>query len=46
VDGLGRVSYEQSGECFFLPFAQEDVEKNVTLNVGDQVSFYIATDKR
>lgn len=45
-DGLGRVSYEQSGECFFLPFAQEDVENNARCKTGDQVSFFIATDKR
>lgn len=45
-DGLGRVSYEQSGEFFFIPFAQEDVEGNSSLHVGDEVTFYIATDKR
>jgi cold shock CspA family protein len=45
-DGLGRVTYEQKGECFFLPFAMEDVEGSKKLHVGDEVTFYIATDKR
>lgn len=45
-DGLGRVTYEQKGECFFLPFSQEDVEGNSVLKVGDEVSFFISTDKR
>lgn len=45
-DGLGRVSYEQKGECFFLPFSMDDVEDNHKLKTGDQVTFHIATDKR
>ena len=45
-DGLGRVTYEQKGECFFLPFAQEDVADNIKLRTGDQVTFNVATDKR
>jgi len=45
-DGLGRVTYEQKGECFFLPFSQDDVEGNSVLKVGDEVSFFISTDKR
>lgn len=45
-DGLGRVSYEQSGEFFFLPFSMDDVEGNAKLRTGDEVNFYIATDKR
>lgn len=44
-DGLGRVSYEHSGECFFIPFAQEDiVDPNMKLKVGDSVMFYLAAD--
>jgi len=46
LDGMGRVSYEQSGEHFFMPFAIEDVEENEKLRAGDQVTFYVATDKR
>lgn len=45
-DGLGRVTYEQKGECFFLPFSMEDIEGSSKLHVGDEVTFYIATDKR
>lgn len=44
--GYGRVSYERSGECFFLPYSVDDVDDNCNLTAGDQVSFYIATDKR
>ncbi|XP_059352111.1 cold shock domain-containing protein E1-like isoform X3 [Daphnia carinata] len=39
----GRISYENRGECFFLPYGKDDVEGNVTLSVGDKVSFQIAT---
>lgn len=46
LEGTGRVSYEQSGEHFFLPFGIEDKEDAVTLNPGDEVTFLIATDKR
>ena len=33
----GRISYENRGECFFLPFTQSDVEGNVILASGDKV---------
>ena len=46
LEGTGRVSYEQSGEHFFLPFGVEDKDDNVPFNSGDEVSFIIATDKR
>jgi len=46
VEGTGRVSYEQSGEHFFLPYAIEDLEAGQRVNVQDKVSFYVATDKR
>uniref|UniRef100_A0A1B0DBB6 Uncharacterized protein n=1 Tax=Phlebotomus papatasi TaxID=29031 RepID=A0A1B0DBB6_PHLPP len=42
----GRISYENSGECFFLPYTKDDVEGNVTLHSGDKVSFQIATNQR
>lgn len=42
----GRISYENRGECFFLPYTKDDVEGNVTLRVGDKVSFQIATNPR
>jgi hypothetical protein len=49
-DGMGRVSYERNGECFFLPFSLEDIEhaegNNIKLKSGDNVTFFIATDKR
>ena len=45
-DTQGRISYENRGECFFLPFTQKDVEGNVTVSSGDKVSFQIATMAR
>lgn len=45
-DTQGRISYENRGECFFLPYNKDDVEGNVTLRTGDQVSFQIATNQR
>ncbi|XP_033340905.2 cold shock domain-containing Unr [Megalopta genalis] len=42
----GRISYENRGECFFLPYTKDDVEGNVTLATGDRVSFQIATNQR
>ena len=37
----GRISYENRGECFFLPFTTSDVEGNVTVAAGDKVSFQV-----
>ncbi|GLH03657.1 Uncharacterized protein GBIM_09526 [Gryllus bimaculatus] len=45
-DVQGRISYENRGECFFLPYNKDDVEGNVTLRSGDKVSFQIATNQR
>ncbi|XP_012279281.1 cold shock domain-containing protein E1 [Orussus abietinus] len=45
-DSQGRISYENRGECFFLPYTKDDVEGNVTLRAGDRVSFQIATNQR
>ncbi|XP_018914708.1 RNA-binding protein Unr isoform X2 [Bemisia tabaci] len=45
-DTQGRISYENRGECFFLPYNKDDVEGNVTLRCGDKVSFQIATNAR
>lgn len=45
-DNQGRISYENRGECFFLPYTKDDVEGNVTLRSGDKVSFQIATNHR
>jgi len=42
----GRISYENRGECFFLPYGKDDVEGYVTLKPGDKVSFQIATNQR
>lgn len=45
-DTMGRISYENRGECFFLPYTKDDVEGNVVLQAGDRVSFQIATNNR
>ncbi|XP_077302230.1 cold shock domain-containing Unr [Arctopsyche grandis] len=45
-DSTGRISYENRGECFFLPYTKDDVEGNVNLGSGDTVSFQIATNQR
>ncbi|XP_060809843.1 cold shock domain-containing protein E1 [Amyelois transitella] len=45
-DNTGRISYENRGECFFLPYTKDDVEGHVTLHTGDAVSFQIATNQR
>lgn len=45
-DTQGRISYENRGECFFLPYTKDDVEGNVVLRAGDRVSFQIATNQR
>lgn len=45
-DTTGRISYENRGECFFLPYTKDDVEGNVSLLSGDIVSFQIATNQR
>merc|ERR1719474_2329858 len=45
-ESQGRISYENRGECFFLPFNIPDVEGNVTLASGDKVSFQMATVQR
>lgn len=42
----GSLSYDQAGEYFFLPFQAPDIVSTATLQKGDQVSFFIATDKR
>lgn len=49
MDGLGRVTYEHNGEWFFLPYGLEDIVDNTgntQIKPGDQVTFFIATDKR
>nr|CAD7458593.1 unnamed protein product [Timema tahoe] len=38
-DTQGRISYENRGECFFLPYNKDDVEGNVTLCSGDKCFF-------
>lgn len=49
TDGLGRVTYEHNGEWFFLPYGLDDIVDNTgstQIRPGDQVTFFIATDKR
>lgn len=46
TESQGRISYENRGECFFLPFNIADVEGNVTLAAGEKVSFQMATVQR
>ncbi|XP_049511810.1 cold shock domain-containing protein E1-like isoform X2 [Dermacentor silvarum] len=41
----GRVAYESRGECFFLPYTEEDIEEGYTLHHNDSVRFYLATCK-
>lgn len=44
---LGSLSYERSGEFFFLPYSAQDLTNpNLVLCTGDKVSFNIATEKR
>lgn len=46
-DGTGQLSYERNGECFFLPFTVDDLDgDNVKVKVHDNVTFFVATDKR
>ena len=45
-DEMGRVTYEQSGETFFLPFTLEDIENGERIKAGDHVEFFISTDER
>jgi cold shock CspA family protein len=45
-ESQGRISYENRGECFFLPFTQSDVEGNVVVAPGDKCSFQMATMQR
>lgn len=45
--GLGRVTYEHNGECFFLPYSLDDVlDNSPNPQPKDQVTFFIATDKK
>lgn len=46
VEVTGMVSYEQVGEHFFLSYTPDDVVDNVELHNGDEITFFIATDKR
>lgn len=43
---LGRVSYDKSGEFFFLPFTVHDIDKGEQVRKGDNVTFCVATNKR
>lgn len=45
-DIQARITYENKGECFFLPFGKDDIEGNVTLRIGDEVSFQMATNNK
>ena len=46
MEGAGRVSYEECGEHFFIPYMIEDVQNGTKIRQGDQVCFQVATDKR
>lgn len=46
MEGTGRVTYEQGGETFFLPYAPEDIHLGHKPLPGDKVTFYICTDER
>jgi cold shock CspA family protein len=39
----GRITYQRSGETFYIPYSLSDVvNTNVQLRIGDRVKFYIA----
>jgi len=42
----GSLSYNSTGEFFFLPFGANDISSACQLQKGDKVSFFVATDKR
>jgi cold shock CspA family protein len=44
--GMGRIIYERSGEFFFIPYAFTDVNDERDIHKGDEVSFYMAKNKR
>eukprot|EP00731_Ephydatia_muelleri_P017162 Em0010g260a len=44
--GMGRIIYERNGECFFVPYAFTDVNDDREIHRGDEVSFYMARNKR
>ena len=44
--GMGRIIYERSGEFFFIPYAFTDVNDEREIRKGDEVSFYMAKNKR
>lgn len=44
--GLGRIIYERQGEFFFIPYGFTDVNDDREIHHGDEVSFYMATNKR
>lgn len=46
IEVTGMVSYEQVGEHFFLSYGPDDVEDGMELHNGDEITFFIATDKR
>lgn len=43
---LGRVSYDRNGEFFFLPFSYNDIERGETIRKGDNINFFVSTNKR
>ena len=45
-EGMGRVSYEECGECFFIPYTLDDVENSSKVGMSDTVSFLVCTNKR
>lgn len=44
--GMGRIIYERSGEYFFVPYTFTDVNDEREIHKGDEVSFYMAKNKR
>ena len=43
---MGRIIYERSGEFFFIPYAFTDINDERDIHKGDEVSFYMAKNKR
>jgi cold shock CspA family protein len=44
--GVGRIIYEKNGEVFYISYGFTDFNDQREIGCGDEVSFYMSTDKR
>lgn len=44
--GIGRIVYEAKGEFFFVSYGFTDINDDRDIRTGDEVSFYMAQNKR